>query len=142
MKRRSLGLRRFDSFAVKLRRRRLIKLRANAGFANGFEETHGAEARYFARVLGNIETDAHVRLRAEVINLVRLHLTQDGVERTRVIQVAVNQTQSRAFLVWILIEMIDAICVEGRRAANDAVNFVALFQQQFGQKRTILPGDA
>ena len=38
--------------------------------------------------------------------------------------------------------MIDAGSVERARAANNAMNFVALLQQQFRQITTVLTGDA
>jgi hypothetical protein len=38
--------------------------------------------------------------------------------------------------------MFDAVGVEGRGAADDAVNVVTFIQKQFGQVGTILAGDA
>src|SRR2546422_3133551 len=86
-------------FSVKFGRGRLVKLRAHAGFADSFEQAYGAEAGDFAGVFGNVETHAHVRLSAEVVNFARLYLTQDGVQRARVVEVAVHQTQARPFLM-------------------------------------------
>src|SRR5260370_16086451 len=42
----------------------------------------------------------------------------------------------------ILVEMLDALGVERRGPALNAVNFVAVFQQKLGQIGAILPGDA
>ena len=42
----------------------------------------------------------------------------------------------------VLIEMVDAFRGEDARTAHDAVDAVALLQQQLGQVRTVLPGDA
>src|SRR2546426_10264823 len=99
-------------FSVKFGRGRLVKLWAHAGFANGFKQADRAEAGDFAGVFGNVKTHTHVRLSAEVVNFVRLYLPQDSVKRTRVVEVAVHQTQARPFLMRILVEMVDTIRVE------------------------------
>ena len=45
-------------------------------------------------------------------------------------------------LVRILIEMIDPVGVEGRGPPLDAVNDVALVEQEFGEIGAVLAGDA
>ena len=37
--------------------------------------------------------------------------------------------------------MIEPICIESRRAADDPVNLITLCEQEFGQIRAVLPGD-
>ncbi len=44
--------------------------------------------------------------------------------------------------VWIGIKMVDACRVEGAGAADNAVHFVVLLEQQIGQVAAILAGDA
>src|SRR5437588_11675633 len=101
------SLRRLKGFAVKLRRRGLVKLRTNSRFANRFQQTYGAEPRHLASVFGDIEAHANMGLGAKIINFIGLHLSEDGVERTRVVQVAIHQAQARAFLMRVLIKMVD-----------------------------------
>ena len=62
--------------------------------------------------------------------------------RRGVAQVAVHQPQPHVRLVRILVEVVDAAGVERRAAADDAPHLVALFQQQLGQVRAVLAGDA
>jgi hypothetical protein len=42
----------------------------------------------------------------------------------------------------ILIDMVNALGVEGTGAALDAVNDIAFFKQKFGEVGTVLTGDA
>ena len=54
------------------------------------------------------------------------------------------QDQSRIRLVRILVEMVDTVRVEQRRPALDAVNFITLVKEQFGEVGAVLtrdPGD-
>ncbi len=44
--------------------------------------------------------------------------------------------------VGIAVDMVDPVGIERTAAANNAVDFVALGEQQFGQVRTVLSGDA
>ena len=52
------------------------------------------------------------------------------------------QDEATPFFVRILIEMIDAVGVEQRGAALDAVDFVALAQQELGEVGAVLASDA
>ena len=62
------------------------------------------------RVLGDVEGDAHVALRAEVVDLVRLQLVEQlASATTRVGQVAVVQEQPHARLVRVAVEVVDAV---------------------------------
>ncbi len=52
------------------------------------------------------------------------------------------QLEVVTLLMRVVIEMVDAIGVEQRRAALDAVHRIALGQQEFGQIGAVLAGDA
>ena len=81
-------------------------------------------------------------LRAEVVDLVRLHLAEDAGEVGAVGQVAVVQAEARVLDVRILVDVIDPLGVEERGAAFDAVDLVAFFEQELGEVGTVLSGDA
>jgi hypothetical protein len=51
------------------------------------------------------------------------------------------QKQSHAIDVGIGVKMIDAGSIEGAGPANNAVDFIALLQQQFGKITSVLTGD-
>ena len=59
-------------------------------------------------VFRNVEADAHVALRAEMIDLVRLQFVNQLHQIHRIAQVAVVQEQPDAVDVRIGVEMIDA----------------------------------
>ena len=84
----------------------------------------------------------NVALGREVVNLIRLDFLNDADEVGAVYQVAVVQLQTHIVFVRILVEVVNAICVELRRTALDAVDFVALLKQEFGQVRAVLARDA
>ena len=75
---------------------------------------------------GNVEADPDVALRAEVVDLVRLEFVDQFDQIDRVGQVAVVKEKLHAIDVRILVQVIDAIGVEGARAADDPVDLVTL----------------
>jgi hypothetical protein len=52
------------------------------------------------------------------------------------------EDEAKLPFVGILVEMVDAICVEEGGAALDAVDLVALAQQKLGEVSTVLAGYA
>ena len=48
----------------------------------------------------------------------------------------------RAREMGIAVEMVDALSVESTRAADDAMDFVSLVQEEFGKVRAVLAGDS
>jgi hypothetical protein len=83
-----------------------------------------------------------VALGAQVVDLVGLHLAQDAGQVGGVGQVAVVKVEAGLIGVGVHIEMIDPLGVEGGGAALDAVDLIALLQQEFSQVGTVLAGDA
>ena len=93
-------------------------------------------------VLGHVEADAHVALRAQVVDLVRAHAAQRAVQRAAVVEIAVEQAQAVVGDVRVLVDVVDALGVERARAPDEAVDLVALGEQQLRQVRPVLAGDA
>ena len=92
-------------------------------------------------VLGGLERNADMTLRRQVVDLIRLRLLHDADQIGGIGQVAVVQVQANATVMRILVEMIDAIGIERGGPAFDAVNLVALLQQQLRQVGAVLAGD-
>src|SRR5256885_14697949 len=67
-------LRDFRHFAKHLARRGLVEPRVACGFADRLENADGPDACDVRRVLGNVITDAHMTLGAEVINLIEFQV--------------------------------------------------------------------
>jgi len=72
-----------------------------------------------------------VGLRAKVIDLVGLDLGNDAGEVGGIREVAVVELEARVRDMRILVDVIDALGVEERGAALDAVDFVAFFEEEF-----------
>jgi len=83
-----------------------------------------------------------VGLRPEVVDLVGLDLLENAPEARPVGQVAVVQEQPRAGLVRVDVEVIDPVRVEGAGATDDAVDLVALLEQELREVRAVLASDA
>ena len=79
-------------------------------------------------------------LRSEIVDLVWLRLLHDANEVGRIGHVAVVQDELLVRLVRVLIEMLDATRVEGRRPALDPVDRVALLQQELRKIGAVLAG--
>jgi hypothetical protein len=81
-------------------------------------------------------------LSRQIVYFVRLYLLDDPDQIGGVGHVTIVQHETRIVFVRILIEAIDAAGIEGGGTAFDAVHFVVLGEQQFGQVGAILARDA
>jgi hypothetical protein len=81
-------------------------------------------------------------LRREVVDFVGLHLLDDAHQAGTVGHVAVVQREATIHSMRILVQVIDAVGVEQRCAALDAVHLVTLVEQELGKIGAILAGDA
>ena len=94
----------------------------------------GAERVGLNRELRDLETDANVALRREVVDLVRSGFPHQPIDRTRIKQIPV-------VLVDIAANRLDAVLLMlgNRVAANQSIHFVTEPHQIFSQVRTVLP---
>ena len=83
-----------------------------------------------------------MRLRCEVVDLVRLGFLYDADDVGRVGHIAVVQLEGHPLLMWIVNQVVNALSVEGRRTALHAVDEISLRKQKFGKIGAILPGCA
>ena len=81
-------------------------------------------------------------LRAEVVDLIRLHLLDDPDQVGAVSEVAIVEHQTRISFVRVLVEVIDPTGVEAARPPLDAMHLVALLKQQLREVTSVLPSDA
>ncbi len=118
------------------------RLLRQAQDADGLQQAQRADAVGIGRVLGLLEAHRHVAHRAQVVDLVGLHLLHDADEVGAVGEVTVVQLEAGVVDVRVLVEVVDAVGVEERRAPLDAVHLVALGEQQFGEVGAVLAGHA
>ena len=90
--------------------------------ADRFEQPQRAERVGIGGIFRRLEADLHMALRGEIVDLVGLDLLDDADQVGGVGHVAVMQMEAAPALVRVLVEMIDALGVEGRRPALDAVD--------------------
>ena len=81
-------------------------------------------------------------LGAEVVDLVRPDLLEEVGELAGDGEVAVVEIDPRLGVVEVLVEVVDPVGVEGAGPADEAVDLVALAEQEFGQVGAVLAGDA
>ena len=110
--------------------------------ADGFEDAKGAKRVRVGGVLWRFKADLDMTLGGEVVDLIGLNLLHDADEVGAVHEVAIVQLQTNVVFVRILIEVVNAVRVELRRTALDAVDFVALVKQEFREVRAVLARDA
>jgi hypothetical protein len=137
-----LALRSLDHLAEELGGGGLVEARADSRFADRLEDADGAEGGDLARVLGDVEAHLDVALRAEVVDLVGLDFAQDRVERRGVVEVAEVEEEAAAGVVRVLVDVVEPRGVEGRGTADEAVDLVALGEEELGEVRAILSCDA
>ncbi len=109
--------------------------------AHGLQQAQRSQGVAVGRVLRRLEAHLHVALRRQVVDLVRLRLLHDADEIGGVREVAVVHEEADTRLVWVLVQVIDAVGVEHRRPALDAVHRVSLAQQQLRQVGAVLSRD-
>jgi len=82
-------------------------------------------------------------LGAEVVDLARTDALEEPIEVRRVGEVPVMQMEA-LFLteLLVIVEVIDALRVEGAAATDHAVNLVAFFKELFSKVGSVLAGDA
>jgi len=83
-----------------------------------------------------------VGLGTEVVDFAGLDGFEDAAEGGAVGEVAVVEVEAGGGVVGVLVEVVDAIGVEGGGATDDAVDFVAFLEEEFGEVGAVLAGDA
>ncbi len=81
-------------------------------------------------------------LSAEIIDLVGFQLVKEPRQRAAVVEVREMKKHPCAAGVEILVDVVDAVGVEARRAALQSVDLIPLGEEELGQIRPVLAGDA
>jgi hypothetical protein len=83
-----------------------------------------------------------VTLSREIVDFVRLHTLDDAQKAHRIRHVAVVQDEPTVRYIRSLVKMVNAIGVEERRAALDAVDLIPFIEQKLSEIRAILASNA
>src|SRR5262249_20711281 len=135
VKRGPLALRRLLDLAEHFARGGLVKAGPGANLADPFQDARDAHRGELGGQDRLLPAGRHEGHRRQVVDLVRLDLLQEARDGDPVEQVALDQLD-------LVAQVLDAGEVLGAGAAHHAVNAVALFEQQLGEVRTVLAGDA
>ena len=109
---RCLTLRDFLYLTIHFGAARLIELRLQSCFADGFQNPNRAQPGYVPRVFGAVKAHRHVALRGKIIDLIRLGSLNNAKQVIRIRHVAVMQKQAYIGVVRILVEVIDTHSIE------------------------------
>ena len=116
----------------------MIEARRRRFEAHGFQHVGRTKSGHGAGQQRLVPRRFHKGLSGEVVDLVRLHVAQDADERGDVGQVAVDQPH-------ILLDAkpaeFRADDVGGGAAPHQAINLIALVQEELRQVGAVLPGD-
>ncbi len=115
IERRRFLLRNLPHLAEQLGGRGLIE--ASLGFAaedtNGLEQAQRSKPIGVGRIFRRLERDLHMRLRREVVDLIRLRFLHNADDIGRVGHVAVMHMEGNPLLVRIMNQVVDALGIEG-----------------------------
>ena len=144
IERRRLALRRLAHPAVELRCRGLVEAHGflDAENAHGLEQPQGADAVGLGGIFRRLEAHLDVALGCEIVDLGRLGLGHHPDQVGRIRHVAVMHEEAGAIDMRIDIKVVDAVGVERGGTPLEAVHFIALGEQQFGEIGAVLAGDA
>ena len=109
--------------------------------SQNFHDSQCAHGGGVARTFRDVEAEPDMRLPCQMIELVRLHFADNSSNRGGVVQIGIVQEQTLVVDVFVNIQMLESRPFHGAGTPDEAVDFVAFFQQQFGQVRTVLTGD-
>ena len=84
----------------------------------------------------------YVAHRRQIVDLVWLYLLNQSNQVGAVGQIAIMQEKASVTFVWVLIQMIDAVCIEQRGTSFEAVDLIAFFQKELGKVGSVLSGYA
>ncbi len=117
------------------------KLRRSRKVAQDFHDPQTAHRGQVTGAFGDLKAESHMRLAGQMIEFGGLHLVDNAANGGDVGQVGVVQEQLLFVDAVVTVKLVQTRTFEGTAAAHDAVNFVALFEEQFGQIGTVLAGD-
>jgi len=122
----------------------LIKARTAIKPAHRFEHARSAQTRHVTGIFWHIKRNTHMALGCQVVNLIRFGVVDHVSKAAGGAHISVMQEQPRCTVddMRILIQVVNAFCIESTRPADDAMDLVTFVQEEFSQVRSILTGNA
>lgn len=107
--------------------------------ADGFEEAESPGGDDVSCIIRNLKGNSDVGLGGEVVNLVGVDCIEPAAERGGVSEVSVMELHLGFMgIVGIDVDMVDALGIEVGGSSDEAVDFVASGEEEFGQVGAVL----
>ena len=90
----------------------MVEARRDLRVTDRFEHSYRSHPGHIHRVLGNVERDAHVRLRAKVVDLIGLDLVDQSNQPARLRQIGVVEEELDVTLVTVAVDLSQTARVE------------------------------
>ena len=120
----------------------LIEFGFDSRFFDGIKNTKCTKSDNISRVFGYVKTYPYVTLGAEVIDFIGFNFFDEATDATAVGEVSVMEEKFDTMDMRVLVEVIDAPGIKGAGSSDDAMDFVALFQEEFREIGSVLSGNA
>ena len=120
----------------------LVEAGLDSRLPDRLKEPDCSETRHVPGVLRHVKTHTDMALGAQVVNLIRPDLLEEVGKLSGNGEVAVVEVDPRLRVMEILVEVVDPFRVEGAGPADEAVDLIALAEQEFRQVGAVLAGDA
>ena len=103
--------------------------------ADRLQNPQNAQGIHIAGIFGHVKADLHMGLGRQIVDFIRLYLTDDANQAGGIGQVPVMEFD-------LPHKVVNAGSIGNGRPAGDAMDFVALFQKEFGKIGAVLAGNA
>src|SRR5439155_20904214 len=110
--------------------------------ADGLQPSHRPGGTDVRRVFRAVEAHTDVALGGQIVDFVRLNLSDQPGQRAGVAQIAIVQKQPGAPRMRVVVNRIQAPRIESAGPPNNAVHFVSFGQQQLRQVGPVLSGNS
>ncbi|KAL4388217.1 hypothetical protein GQ457_09G009760 [Hibiscus cannabinus] len=110
--------------------------------SDGFQQPEGSAGHHVGGVIGDFEGDGHVGLCGQIVDLVGSDGVEPATKRGSVGEVGVMELHPGLVgVVGVDVDVVDALRIEVRGAADQAVDLVPFVEEELGQVRSVLTSD-
>src|SRR5580700_102691 len=120
----------------------LIKPSPDSTAADGLQQTGCTQGRSVPCVLGHLETDLDMALRAKIVDLVGLHVVYEVAQLLPAGQIAIVEKKARLGIVRVIVNVIQPLRIKRAGPTDHPMHLISQREQIFGEIRTVLACDA
>src|SRR5262249_15220155 len=109
---------------------------------NGLEQAQCSKSIGVGRIFRRLERYLHMRLRREIVDLIRLRFLHNADDGSRVGEIALVQMEGTTLLGRLMKRVVDATVIEGCGPALDPMDDGSLGKKEISEVGAVLPGHA